>query len=66
MRGRGVLKERACKSCKMVTTLEECPVCKEKTTTNWLGYVIVINAEKSKIAEKLGIKNKGKYALRVK
>ncbi|MDP7260896.1 MAG: transcription elongation factor subunit Spt4, partial [archaeon] len=31
----------------------------------WNGVVIIINPEKSVVAEKLGIKEKGEYALSV-
>lgn len=34
-------------------------------TKNWYGYIVIIDTEKSEIAKTLGIKNPGKYALRV-
>jgi|Deesub1362A_J573_1020465.scaffolds.fasta_scaffold00233_47 DNA-directed RNA polymerase subunit E" len=60
------MKEKACKECKMITNLDICPICKVATSADWMGYVSVIDPENSLIAEKLDIKVKGKYALRVK
>jgi len=59
---------KACRSCRYV--LEEggdiCSVCGGNSfTTFWRGYTIIMNAEKSEIAQKMGITKKGKYALRL-
>ncbi len=59
---------KACRSCRYV--LEEggyvCPVCgSNQFTTFWSGYTVIINAEKSEIANKMGITKSGKYALRL-
>jgi len=35
-------------------------------TTDWMGYVIIIDPEKSEIAKKMNITKEGKYALRVR
>lgn len=60
------MKERACKECKRLTRLDICEICRSPTSESWLGYVHIINPEKSEIAEKLGIKMPGRYALRVR
>lgn len=60
------MKEKACKECKRITNLDVCVVCKQPTSTSWMGYVSVIDPEKSEISKKLGIPAKGKYALRVR
>ncbi len=60
--------DKACRSCRYV--LEEggdiCPVCGgNQFTTFWRGYTIILNAEKSEVAQKMGITKPGKYALRL-
>ncbi|MCC6027324.1 MAG: DNA-directed RNA polymerase, subunit E'' [Archaeoglobus sp.] len=61
------LAELACRSCKLITS--NTIVCKgcgsSDLTKDWYGYVIILDPEKSEIAKNLGIKNPGKYALRV-
>ncbi|HLC36274.1 MAG TPA: transcription elongation factor subunit Spt4 [archaeon] len=61
------MKQKACRNCRYV--MEEgdtCPKCGNKQfTTFWKGYVAIIDPEKSQIAEKMGIKATGKYALRL-
>ncbi|MFH0970519.1 MAG: transcription elongation factor subunit Spt4 [Candidatus Diapherotrites archaeon] len=60
-------KEKACRAChKLSEDVKECPVCKgTDLTTFWSGFVMLINPEKSEIAQKMGIKGVGKYALRL-
>lgn len=59
-------REMACRKCKFVTTGKVCPVCKSSDLTpDWNGIVLVVNPQGSQIAKTLGIKEKGKYALRV-
>ena len=60
------MKEKACKDCGKVTTLDICTTCKVQTSADWIGYVTVVNPEDSEIAKRLNISIKGKYALRVK
>jgi DNA-directed RNA polymerase subunit E" len=60
------MKEKACKQCSRITDLDICTVCKSPTSPDWMGYVSVIEPENSKIAKKLNIDLRGKYALRVK
>jgi DNA-directed RNA polymerase subunit E" len=60
--------DKACRSCRYV--LEEggdvCPVCGSTSfTTFWRGYTIILNAQNSEIAQKMGITKEGKYALRL-
>ncbi|MBC7080753.1 MAG: DNA-directed RNA polymerase subunit E'' [Thermoplasmatales archaeon] len=57
---------RACRKCHALTNKTTCQYCSETTSDEWQGYMIIIDAEKSKIAQKVGIKNKGKYALKVR
>ncbi len=60
------MKEKACKTCNRITDLDVCVVCKQPTSPSWMGYVSVVDPEKSSISKKLNIAGKGKYALRVK
>jgi DNA-directed RNA polymerase subunit E" len=58
--------EKACKKCRRVVEGNLCPTCKDsQLTSNWKGYVMVINPEDSEIAKKLDIKSPGTYALRL-
>ncbi|MBS3060322.1 MAG: DNA-directed RNA polymerase, subunit E'' [DPANN group archaeon] len=59
--------EKACKNCRLLVSEGDiCPLCKESNLTkSWKGYVIVMNPEKSEIAQKLEIKVPGKYAIRI-
>lgn len=60
------MKEKACKECGRVTTLDVCTICKTPTSPDWIGYVTIVDPETSEIAKRLNISTKGKYALRVK
>ncbi|MEM4524683.1 MAG: transcription elongation factor subunit Spt4 [Archaeoglobaceae archaeon] len=57
----------ACRNCKLIgSNVIVCKNCgSSDLTKNWYGYVIIVDPEKSEIAKNLGIKNPGKYALRV-
>lgn len=45
---------------------DECPTCHEaQFVTNWKGRLNIIDANKSEIAKKIGIKVKGDYAIKV-
>lgn len=59
--------ERACKNCnRIVEDSDECPVCKNNDLSDsWSGLVVIYDPD-SEIAEKLGIKTPGRYAIRVK
>ncbi|MBD3304194.1 DNA-directed RNA polymerase subunit E'' [Candidatus Woesearchaeota archaeon] len=60
------MKKKACKNCKIFVEGDECPVCKgSQFITNWKGRLYIIDANKSVIAEKLGAKVKGEYAIKV-
>ncbi len=60
--------EKACKKCGMIISHgDTCPVCGSKELTNkWNSYIIVINAEKSQIAQKLGISINSTFAVDAK
>lgn len=59
-------RELACKKCKALTTGKMCPVCKStELSKDWSGIILLLNAEKSKIAATLEISIPHKYALKV-
>ncbi len=45
---------------------QECPICKSSQfTIKWNGRVQIIDVNKSEVAKKIGITNKGEYAIKV-
>lgn len=60
--------EKACKKCGFIISHgSTCPVCGSKELTNkWNSYVIIVNAEKSAIAQKLGININSTFAIDVR
>ncbi|MBS3101667.1 DNA-directed RNA polymerase subunit E'' [Candidatus Woesearchaeota archaeon] len=61
------MKKKVCKRCKMLVEGSECPVCKtNQFSTNWQGRLYIIDPNKSIIAEKIGLKAKGEYAIKVR
>ena len=61
-------KPKACKICnKIYDTGDKCPRCDSKESTeSFKGRVIVLDAEKSEIAKKLSIKEKGSFAIKTR
>jgi DNA-directed RNA polymerase subunit E" len=60
-------KEKACKICKNIYEEEKCPKCGSKeNTTSFKGKIIILNPEKSEIAQKLNMKEKGNFALKTR
>ncbi len=56
---------RACRNCRRLTTELRCPYCGSETTTDWHGYVFILNKELSQIAQEMNLEN-GEYAIRVR
>lgn len=56
---------KACRKCKTIIIKGgECPMCgATDLSTKWYGCLYVINPDKSRIANELGIKKKGVYAI---
>jgi len=60
-------KQKACKICKKIYDGEKCPICESRESTDsFKGKVYILNPEKSEIAQKLNIKNKGEFAIKTK
>jgi DNA-directed RNA polymerase subunit E" len=61
-------KEKACKICKTIYEEgDKCPKCGSKEyTEGFKGRIVVLNSEKSEIATKLNLKDKGTYAIKTR
>ena len=61
-------KPKACKICNTIyETGDKCPKCDSKESTeSFKGRVVVLNPEKSEIAQKINIKGKGNYAIKTR
>ena len=60
--------EKACRDCHRIIEPGKavCACGSNSMSQDWSGYVAIIDAEGSGIAEKLEIKKAGKYALKVR
>jgi DNA-directed RNA polymerase subunit E" len=56
---------KACKKCRRLTTEDRCPYCGGEVSTDWHGYVFILNSKQSRIAQEMNAEN-GEYALRVR
>jgi DNA-directed RNA polymerase subunit E" len=60
-------KTKACKLCKTITETEKCPNCGSKETTEgFKGRIVVLNSEKSELAAKAHLKDKGNFAIKTR
>ncbi len=58
---------KACRVCKIVTNENICPVCKNsELSEDFSGFVIILDPEKSQLAEKMKIEEAGRYALKIR
>ena len=61
------MKKKACKKCKLFVSGNECPNCGSNDfTQNWQGRIYIVDPIKSAIAEKISMKVKGEYAIKVR
>lgn len=61
------MSEKACRECHTVSHGSKCPNCKATSLSDdFTGLVIIINPEGSALARAMKVKNKGRYALRVR
>lgn len=61
------MKQRACKICNTLHENEKCPACDSREyTDSFKGRIVVLNPEKSEIAQKLKLKNKGNFAIKTR
>lgn len=60
-------KQKACKVCKKIYEKGKCPECDSaESTESFKGRVYVFDSEKSEIAQKLNLKDKGNYAVKTR
>lgn len=60
-------KQKACKMCNRIFEGDKCPNCGSKESTDsFKGKTIILNPEKSEIAKKLNIKEKGTFAIKTR
>jgi DNA-directed RNA polymerase subunit E" len=61
------MSEKACSTCHFITKENVCPRCKTSTLSDdFSGILIVFDPEGSTIAKAMNIKEKGRYALKVR
>jgi DNA-directed RNA polymerase subunit E" len=61
------MSEKACTNCHFLTKENVCPKCKSTSLSDdYSGLAIVFDPESSAIAKAMNIKEKGRYALRVR
>ncbi|MBI4149535.1 DNA-directed RNA polymerase subunit E'' [Candidatus Woesearchaeota archaeon] len=61
------MKKKACRECKLFVDGSHCPICNGTDfSTNWQGRVMILNQEKSLIAQKIGMKRGGEYAIKLR
>ena len=61
------MKVRACKICNTIHEEDKCPKCESKESTeSFKGRIILLNPEKSEIAPKLKLKDKGNFAIKTR
>ena len=61
------MSEKACSTCHFLTKENVCPKCKNASLSDdFSGLVIVFDPENSAIAKAMNIKEKGRYALKVR
>ncbi len=59
--------ENVCRECHRLVTGQVCQICNSSAlSSDWSGYVVIIDPAKSQIAKKLGVTLPGKYALKVR
>ena len=61
------MKKKVCRECKIFVEGNVCPVCKgNKFSNSWQGRLHILDAEKSEVAKKVGVKLHGEYAIKVR
>ena len=60
-------KQKACKLCNTIYEGDKCPKCNSKEhSESFKGRIVVINEEKSEIAKKINLKDKGNFAIKTR
>lgn len=59
--------KKVCKTCKLFVKGDTCPICKSSSfTDSWKGRIVILDANKSIVAKKLGLNQKGEYAVKTR
>ena len=62
-----MVKIKACKICNKIYEGDKCPSCDSKESTDTIkGRIIILDPQKSEIANKLNLKNKGEFAIKTR
>jgi len=60
-------KQKACKICNTIYEGDKCSKCGSKESTeSFKGRIVVLDLEKSEIAKKLNLKEKGNFAIKTR
>lgn len=60
-------KPKACKICNTIYEEDKCPKCgSRESTEGFKGKIILFNPEKSEIAPKIKLKDKGTFAIKTR
>ncbi|MDP3986674.1 MAG: transcription elongation factor subunit Spt4 [Nanoarchaeota archaeon] len=60
-------KKKACRICSTIFEGDKCPKCDSKEfTEGFKGRIVILNPEKSEIATKLNLKDKGNFAIKTR
>ena len=58
-------KQKACRGCKTIYEGDACPSCGSKEFSETIkGRIVVLNPEKSEIAQKINLKKAGNFAIK--
>jgi len=58
---------RACRTCKVITDENACPMCKSTDLSDdYSGLLVILDPESSQLAKKMEIKQEGRYALKIR
>ena len=61
------MSDKACMKCRALVDGNTCPVCNgTDLTKTWEGMIVVYNPNDSLVAQNIGAKVPGKYALKIK
>ena len=61
------MKKKVCRACRLFVEGEICPLCKKSSfSTTWQGHAIILDANRSEIASKMGFEVKGDYVVKVR
>ncbi len=59
-------KQKACRICKRIYEGEKCTSCGSKEASDaFKGRIVITNPEKSEVSQKLGIKEKGNFTIKL-